>query len=55
MALSNQTIFNMLAALQNEFGAFQQFEDVPASVLDAEDTDQAQVIDLPKFKKDATA
>ena len=55
MALSNQTIHNLLDALQSEFGAFQQFEDVPASVLEAENADQPQFIDLPNFMKDVAA
>lgn len=55
MANSNYTIQNMFDALHNEFGASQKFEDVPASVLDAENTDQPQSIDLPKFMKDAAA
>ena len=55
MANSNYTIQDMFNALHNEFGAFQKFEDVPASVLEAENTDQAQFIDLPKYMKDESA
>ena len=55
MANSNYTIHDMFNALHNEFGAFQKFEDVPASVLEAENADQGQFIDLPKYIKDVAA
>ncbi|NNE82726.1 MAG: hypothetical protein HKN28_02025 [Alphaproteobacteria bacterium] len=45
----------MFDLLHNEFGAFQKFEDVTASILEAENADQAQFIDLPKYMKDSAA
>jgi hypothetical protein len=36
MAYSSQTIHDMFDALQKRIGSFPKFEDVPASVLDAE-------------------
>ena len=55
MAHSNLTIHNMFDALQNRFGAFQEFEDVPASVLDAEIADEVRLDDLPIIVQEAVA
>lgn len=41
MAPDTHTIHDMFDALQERFGAFPAFEDVPASVLEAEAADEA--------------
>jgi hypothetical protein len=55
MAHSNQTIHDMFDALQNRFGAFLEFEDVPASVLNAEIANEARFDNLPKIVQEAVA
>jgi len=45
----------MFDALQSRFGAFQEFEDVPASVLDAEIADETRLDDLPIIVQEAAA
>ena len=55
MVHSNLTIHNMFDALQSRFGAFQEFEDVSASVLDAEIADETRLDDLPVIVQEAVA
>ena len=55
MVHSNLTIHNMFDALQSRFGAFQEFEDVSASVLDAEIADEARLDDLPIVAQEVVA
>jgi hypothetical protein len=55
MAHSNQTIHNMFDALQNRFGAFLEFEDVPASVLDAEKANEPRFDDFSNMAQEAAA
>jgi ribosomal protein S8 len=55
MAHSNQTIHDMFNALQNRFGAFLEFEDVPASVLNAEIASEARFDDLTNIAQEAVA
>jgi hypothetical protein len=55
MAHSNQTIHDMFDVLQKRFGAFREFEDVPASVLDAEKASEARFDELAKIMHEAAA
>jgi hypothetical protein len=45
----------MFDALQKRIGSFPKFEDVPASVLDAEKAAEAGLGELPKIAREAAA
>jgi len=55
MAHSNQTIHDVLDALQIRFGAFPVFEDVESSVLDAEKANDAQLDQILSMAREAAA
>ena len=55
MAHSKQSIHDMFDALQQRFGPFAQFEDVSASVVDAEKANEVQLDILPKIARTAMA
>lgn len=63
MTHSDQTLQDMFDALQDTYGVFQQdgrrscghFDDVPATVLEAEFSDDTRLGDLPETVQAATA
>jgi len=55
MAHSIRTIHDMFDALQQRFGPFPLFQDVSASVLDAEKASEVQLDILPKIARAAVA
>jgi hypothetical protein len=55
MAHYNQTIHDMFNALQNSFCAFLEFEDVPASVLEAEKVNETWFVNISNMDEQVAA